>query len=134
MKYVTSPGYTIEMDRLEERAEFIHPIKKPDPSWKHIDKNGHAHVWDGKKLPTLTEVRTGTGYYDDGTDYPITEYQCRVCNEPVEPGHRLDYSPQIILGPPRLTLRTDRGAWAIGENDARLFIEIMDRITKGTST
>lgn len=126
------PGIEIRYDQETQVVDQLMPSKKPDPAWIHFDSNGHAHAWNNGSLPTLHEVTTGTvvvGDEIDGYDeIDQTEHRCLICDEPVEPGTRLDFLPQYVSGPPRYTLVVGGSfEYPIEESDVRPLIEILRR-------
>lgn len=111
---------------------------RPDQNWKHIDKNGHAHIWDGDKLPTLGEVVTGKTWVGDdydGYEIDVTEFRCLVCGEVVNPKHTLSYEPHFVKGPSQYTLRIDPHImgmeFPIPDDDVAPLIDILTRIFDG---
>lgn len=90
------PHLSIEVVQEDEEVFSFTSERVPDPNWTYVDKKGHGHFWKKEKLPTLKGVTTGVGYYDDGTEYSITEMRCKHCDEKVEPGMKL----QTVQPPP----------------------------------
>lgn len=65
---------------------------KPDPAWRHVDRQGHVHEWApengerdrASRLPTLTPVRVHRECDDDsctceGEGWYETEWYCLAC-------------------------------------------------------
>lgn len=84
---------TIEQEIIMVRSEYA---VLPDPNWRHVDSNGHAHVWAGKEIPTLNH---GYEHFEcDGVcgdpgceGYHRSLWTCLVCGERVEPAYVPDY-------------------------------------------
>jgi hypothetical protein len=86
--------------------------RRPDPSWRYVDAQGHVHNWyvNGKpaesyspsasyETPTLTWVKTGEEWYeDDDEPHDIGHLQCSLCGEPVQPRYCSDTTKQYIHG------------------------------------
>ena len=95
------PMISIEFQREEIPARTIHPDMVPDDKWRYVDKEGHGHFWDGKKVPTLEWIVTGTEWVGDdygGDEVEIGEHRCRLCGEVVEPKRKAVYGPGFIPG------------------------------------
>jgi hypothetical protein len=115
----------------------MHPRRKPDPAWKYIDANGHAHCWWKDELPTLEEVVTGTTFVGDeydGEEVDDIEHRCRICGEVVVPKHILSYEPSYVAGPPEYTLfirgneLQANAEYRIPDDDVAPLIEILRRV------
>lgn len=75
---------------------------KPDEKWEHTDSNGHVHRYlrdeeDVPRLPTLERhsvlVECDGMCGDEGCDgYHVDEWNCRECDEKVEPRFVHDYA------------------------------------------
>jgi hypothetical protein len=98
---VTTGGQMVESGGVEA-----------DPSWRHVDSNGHGHFYQSRKdpFPTLRWVSEpctmGHGEDCDAEGH----YECTLCGEEIRPGERLA-QPVWIDGPDtyRLTVVTDDG-------------------------
>lgn len=133
--YVFAQGLEIRFHQETEVVSTMHGVQKPDASWMHFDGAGHAHAWNGEKLPTLHEVVTGKEWIGDaydGQEIEITEYRCKVCEEVVEPKYFTDYSPIYVSGPPEYTLVVRpsimEAEYRIPEDDVAPLIDILRRI------
>lgn len=85
---------------------------RPDTSWRHVDHQGHRHVWhaDGKpadrynpsttyETPTLVWVKDGEACWeDDDEPHDVGHLECRECGAPVRPGYTADTTRQYIPG------------------------------------
>lgn len=84
---------------------------RPDIDWEFIDSHGHIHKWsdsngiatqyDPKSKYLVLSVKwktTGTGYYEDGSEYDIGHYECTKCGDIVKPGYTTDKTTQYITG------------------------------------
>jgi len=130
-----APGVEIRCHQETEVFETMSPTKKPDPSWRYIDRNQHAHVWDGDKLPTLGVHVTGktwVGDEYDGCEVEVTEHRCLVCGAVVTPGYVHSYDPIYVPGPATHTLVLHAGLWGqeypIPPEDVEALVEILGRI------
>lgn len=133
--YVFANGIEIRFHRETEVVSTMFGTKKPDKGWKHFDAAGHAHAWDGDKLPTLNEVVTGktwVGDEYDGMEVDISEYRCKVCEEVVDPQYVTDYSPIYVSGPPEYTFAIRPNImeleYRIPDDDVEPLIEILRRM------
>jgi hypothetical protein len=96
--------FNIVRDKIE-----VTMLRRPDPSWVHVDSNGHEHRWyvDGSpandyspsrkyELPTLEYVVD-----EEATDeWPeVAHYECRICRSVVQPWRTSDTTRQYIQGP-----------------------------------
>lgn len=90
-KPVIKADVSIDQDHIDITTEY-----EPDPTWTHVDSNGHFHAYAaGNALPTLDAVSVEQpcdgeecGGVCGGEGYTRTEYYCRICNEIVEPKSR----------------------------------------------
>lgn len=98
---IVFPRISIEVKREEIPVDSLSPSKVPDPQWRYVDKKGHGHFWDGKELPTLKWVVTGTRWVGDEYDaYEVKdgEWRCTQCGETIEPKKRTEYGPRYVSG------------------------------------
>lgn len=112
------PMISIQFDREQIPVETFSPSMVPDEKWSYIDKQGHAHLWDGDKLPTLTWVVTGTEWIGDeydASEIEVGEYRCRHCSEVVEPQRRADYGPRHVTGLATFAVTIDREKFVLTE-------------------
>lgn len=93
-------GHTLEIE--VERVEVTTGLPQPDPSWKYTDRTGHQHAYGSRENPYPTLVRRYSEPYwceecqDEHTD---SWMECPLCAETIQPGTRIDTSPQYIAGP-----------------------------------
>lgn len=128
-------GLEIRFYRETEMVSSLYGVKSPDPGWRYFDKNNHAHAFDGKDLPTLGWIQTGTTWVGDeydGNEEPVGEYRCLVCNETVEPKYTVSYEPIMVAGPSEYTLKIPAGIrdqeYPILEEDVPVLIAILQRM------
>lgn len=123
MKYVAR-GIQIEMEREDVEVNTLSPHRVPDMKWKHVDGNGHEHVWVEDKIPTAEWVVTGTEWVGDEYDaceYDVGEYRCRECSELVEPKWTVTYEPRFLPGLLRITITTEFGSYWLRQEELEEF-------------
>lgn len=130
-----APGLELRFHRETEMVSTMRGTRKPDPSWRHLDKQDHVHAWIDGKLPTLnTEVvgKTWVGDERDGEEIDLLEHRCRICNESIEPKYVTDYTPVMVAGPPEYTLVVRAGIrdqeFRIPPDDVTALIGILQRM------
>jgi hypothetical protein len=126
-KFLASPVVQIEMEREMVNVETMFPAKVPDEKWRFVDSHGHGHFWDGKELPTLEWVVTGTEVVGDEIEsevYEVGEYRCRLCGEVLEPKQRDEWGPTHIPGLATYTITIDGERFALPE---RLYVAAVER-------
>ena len=95
------PLLSISFEREEIPVGSLTPSRVPNEKWRFVDSQGHGHFWTGKLLPTLKWVVTGTKWVGDDFEHEeieIGEWRCSQCEEVVEPGMRVDFSPRSVPG------------------------------------
>lgn len=95
------PLFSVSFERKEIPVDILMPLRVPDEKWRFVDAQGHGHFWDGKDLPTLKWVVTGTEWVGDEYEHDeidIGEWRCVQCAEIIEPGMKVDYSPRSVPG------------------------------------
>lgn len=95
----------LEIERQFETVYFDNATTY-DPGWTHVDPAGHFHAY-GKEGSTPT-LRAAVRHVpcdgihafpvEDCDGYDVTDYTCRICSAPVEPGHVRQESAVIPLG------------------------------------
>lgn len=75
-----------------------------DPTWVHVDSQGHEHRFVGRDIPTVEWAITRTYWCEDCRDeHDEGEYRCVKCGEVVEP--RWNFTgPQTMMVPGLLTI------------------------------
>jgi len=119
MPAVHYPMVGIEFEHESIPVDTLHPSKVPDEKWRFVDANGHGHFWEGKNLPTLEWVVTGTRWVGDEyetTEYEVGEYRCRLCAEVVEPKKRVEYGPKFISGMATFTVTINDERFVLSED------------------
>jgi hypothetical protein len=118
--------------RLEIETEVITyesiTTTKPDMGWTMVDHLGHFHAYatDGE-LPTLigrtrhVDCPGGCGLDDEECEgYDVTDWFCRICDQPVEPKRLPDPGPHSMPG---------RSMWSVvAQGDREITGEVTVRI------
>ena len=64
----------------------VSTLNAPDPTWKHLDNQGHEHRWQDGTLPTLVRIMD----YEGDDEYPaVFHYECKACRELEDARERL---------------------------------------------
>lgn len=98
------------------------PLYGPDPDWTYVDAHGHFHAWsaewsNGEEpswiLPTLEQREVQLAYVLDGDggegdEWTERRWFCRVCDEQVEPGTKVEESSRTTK-----TLIPGRKTWGV---------------------
>lgn len=108
IKKENRPDITVIRDQIE-----VTSLHRPDISWKFTDGSGHIHQWYDEKsgslaesyrptrsyhVPSVVWIKTGVGYYPDGSSYDVGYHACRQCGQEVDPRYTADTYAQYIPG------------------------------------
>ena len=119
------PLISIEFNR-DDISVQTHPTKVPDQEWRYVDGHGHGHFWSQDGFPTLEWKVTGkqwVGDEYDGDEYDVGEWRCRLCEEVIEPGLRLEYGPTHIPGPTWITVTIEGESFVLSPDTYARSIE-----------
>lgn len=125
--------------RFHQETQVVESLfgrKVANAAWIHFDSNNHPHAFKGEELPTLDKIALDTiwvGDAYDGHEETVYGYQCKLCQEAVEPKWRMDYTPEYVTGPPAYTLYVAGMEYPLKEDDVLPLIEILKRCGVMTS-
>lgn len=85
-----SLGFDLEVDSVREIIEPAFGEMEPDPDWKYLDADHHAHFMMAGDYPTLELLYRGCDYPEHAEDDcpGASYYVCRLCRVEITPGRR----------------------------------------------